>query len=235
VTDATDIEETLNRALAEAERMDAPLDTKNAHYWNVERALLPELETAYETFVARVAAGGGTDAAPQVGSEMPEFLLPDSEGRLVASHRLLERGPLVISFNRGNWCPFCRLELKALAAAHPHIARAGASIVSIVPETACYSAPMQKSYGLPFAVLTDLDLGYALENGLAVSAGAEIKELYLGYGIDLARFQGNEAWFIPAPATFVVGSGGQILARFVDPDFRRRMPISAILEALRRG
>ncbi len=131
----------------------------------------------------------------------------------------------MISFNRGPWCDFCGLELHALARAYPEIVAAGGEVVSIVPETAKYARVLQQTRGLPFRVLTDLDLAYAL------SLGDKIKQTYRQFGIDLERFQGHGGWLLPIPATLVIGKDGRVKARFVDPDFRHRMAIEDILRA----
>lgn len=88
--------------------------------------------------------------------------------------------------------------------------------MSIVPETAKYAE-------VPFRVLTDLDLAYALSLGLVFWVRDKIKETYRQFGIDLARFQRNGGWLLPIPATLVVGPDGRVKARFVDPDFRHRL------------
>ena len=158
--------------------------------------------------------------------------MTDSEGHLVDLASLLRRGPLVISFNRGPWCDYCGLELHALARAYPEIAAAGGEVISIVPETAKYARALQQTRGLPFGVLTDLDLAYAFSLGLVFWVGDKIKDTYRQFGIDLEQFQGNGGWLLPIPATLVVGKDGRVKARFVDPDFRHRMGIEAILRAL---
>ena len=139
---------------------------------------------------------------------------------------------LVISFNRGPWCDYCGLELHALARAYPEIAAAGGEVISIVPETAKYAQALQRSRGLPFRVLTDLHLAYALSLGLVFWVGDKIKDTYRQFGIDLEQFQGQGGWLLPIPATLVVGKDGRVKARFVDPDFRHRMGIEEILRAL---
>jgi peroxiredoxin len=101
-----------------------------------------------------------------------------------------------------------------------------------VPELGKYARNLQKKRGLPFAVLTDLDLSYALSLGLVFWVGDKIKEMYGEFGIDLSKFQGNGGWLLPIPATFVVDRDGYVKARFVDPDFRRRMNTENILAAV---
>ena len=94
-------------------------------------------------------------------------------------------------------------------------------------------ASFRQRRGVPFRVLTDMDLGYALGLGLVFWVGQKIMDMYRGFGIDLAQFQGNGGWFLPIPATLVVGRDGRVKARFVDPDFRHRMRTEDIVEAVR--
>ncbi|NKB15783.1 MAG: hypothetical protein HC774_00870 [Sphingomonadales bacterium] len=101
-----------------------------------------------------------------------------------------------------------------------------------MPESGEYARALKKTCGLPFAVLADCNLGYALSLGLVFWLGEELKDAYPRLGVDLGRFQGNDGWFLPIPATFVVANDGRVLARFIDPDFRRRMPIEDIVVAL---
>ena len=101
-----------------------------------------------------------------------------------------------------------------------------------MPETAKYARALQQTRGLPFRVLTDLDLAYALSLGLVFWVGEKIKQTYRQFGIDLEQFQGHGGWLLPIPATLVIGTDGRVKARFVDPDFRHRMGIEDILRAL---
>src|SRR5262249_46826674 len=151
------------------------LNDKLSLYADASRQVVPNILEAYDRFVARLEASCAGVEAIAAGEEMPDFLLPDQDGKLVSLDRLAGAGPVVISFNRGHWCPYCGLELRALARAHPRLAAAGAVIVSIVPETAEFSQRMRRANDLPFRVLSDLDHGYALCVGLTVWVGDEIK------------------------------------------------------------
>lgn len=106
----------------------------------------------------------------------------------------------------------------------------GAQIVAVMPETQEYTRQLKAESGAPFPILTDLDNGYALSLNLAIWLGAEIQHL-LSYQ-DMAKFHGNDGWMLPIPAVFAVGRDGIVKARFVDPDFRRRMEIDDLLAAL---
>ena len=231
VTEPRDKLQMLARRFADADALDRPLDQKLAEYVARSREIVPDVIAAYDRLVSRLCETVG-QGAPQIGEQMPEFLLPDQGGNLVSLSELIRTGPAVVSINRGHWCPYCRLELRALARAHPLLDRRGAQIVSIVPETAMFTNKLAEEHALPFKILTDVDLGYALSIGLMIWVGDEVIELYKTLGIDLPRFQGNDSWFLPIPATFVVGQDRRIRAGFVNPDFRHRMTIEQIDAAL---
>jgi peroxiredoxin len=232
LTEAKSLEEALAEAFHKADALDSTLDKRLDFYLGESRKLLPDLESIYDRLVERIRPNAAANRVPAIGAKLPGFFLTDSEGHFVDLSSLLAKGPLVISFNRGPWCDYCGLELRALARAHPAIAAAGGDVVSIVPETAPYAKTLKQVRNLPFKVLTDLDLAYALSLGLVFWVGEEIKDAYLKFGIDLAQFQGHGGWLLPIPATFVVGSDGRVKARFVEPDFRHRMGMEAILGAL---
>jgi peroxiredoxin len=175
--------------------MDGPLSLKLAAYSQKLRELNFPFAEAYDSLVARLIAGGIGDAAPKIGDPMPPFVLPSRNRSLVALDDLLLDGPVVISFNRGHWCPFCKIELRTIAAY--------------------------------------IDNGYALSLGLVLWLGDTLKELMRGRGLHLETIHGNDGWFVPLPATFVVAADGTVAARHVDPDFRQRMEIDEILAALR--
>ncbi|ODR99617.1 hypothetical protein AUC69_08260 [Methyloceanibacter superfactus] len=225
-------EDALTQAFHQADALQAPLPERLDFYLGETRKLLPELEATYDDLVGRIRENGAGTLVPAVGHKMPDFLLADSEGRLVGLESYLKRGPLVISFNRGPWCDYCGLELHALARAYPYIAAAGADVVSVTPELGQYARDLQAKRSLPFSVLTDVDLMYAFSLGLVFWVGDKIKGMYQQFGIDLERFQGNGGWLLPIPATLIVGQDGHVKARFVDPDFRRRMKTEDIMAAV---
>ena len=233
---AKSIDQALAEAFLKADHLSALLDQRLKLYLGESRELLPELEATYDRLVARIADNiRSSNQVPAVGEDLPAFCLTDSQGKLVELAALLDNGHLVIRFNRGPWCDYCGLELHSLARAHPEIVAAEGDVVSIVPETAQYARNLQATRGVPFRVLTDVDLGYALGLGLVFWVGQKIMDMYRGFGIDLAQFQGNGGWFLPIPATLVVGRDGRVKARFVDPDFRHRMRTEDIVEAVREA
>jgi peroxiredoxin len=144
---------------------------------------------------------------------------------------MLEKGPVVLSFNRGHWCEYCLIELAALKGALGEIAETGAQVVSIMPEGGEFISTIAADN--PFLVLADENNGYALNLNLVIWLGDRVRELYLLHELRVDQYQGNGGWFVPIPATFVIDTDGIVAARFVDPDFRRRMEIGDILAALK--
>ncbi|MEJ0092064.1 MAG: peroxiredoxin-like family protein [Methylocella sp.] len=223
---------TLTEALAEICATDIPLAERLSRYAAAMRESGSPFASEYDRLVARLRAGEAGAVTPEAGDIMPPFLFPDSTGRMTSLSALLAHGPVILSFNRGHWCPFCKIELRALAEAGPQFAKFGAQVVSIMPERQSSTASIAAELLNRLTVLSDIDNGYAMSLGLVMSVGDVVRQLMAERGWSLDIFQGNDAWLLPLPATFVVGREGRILARFVDPDFRTRMAISDILTAL---
>jgi peroxiredoxin len=202
--------------------------------WRRTRERSPEIRAAYEALVADLARGGIVDGARKAGEKMPPFELPNVEGSLIASDELLERGPLIVSFFRGGWCPYCRLELKALQKSLPEIAQHGATLVAITPDTGGALAAAKRQNDLGYEVLSDVDNGLGLACGIIFRVPTAIRELYRSLGIDLGARHGNSTgeWLLPLPATYVVGVDGIIRHAELEPDFKRRMEPGDIVRVL---
>lgn len=225
---------TFEQSVQAAIELDAPLNERLAVVAAAVRRLNADFADAVDRLVARLEQQGAGAMAPAPGDAMPEFLLPDDEGRLVGLGGILLQGPAVVTFQRGHWCPYCRLNAIGIVEAQQEIAALGGQVVVIMPERRKFAKAMKASVGAQFPFLTDMDNGYALSLNLAIWVGAEMERL-MGLGLDLPNYQGNNSWFLPIPATFVVGTNGIITDRFVDPDYRRRMDIDDLIAALRRA
>ncbi len=225
--------EDLDRIFRELCAMEAPLGERLAAFSAAVRVHSLPFADAYDALVERIKSGEAGATAPDAGDPMPPFALPDGQGKVHSLGDLLREGPVVVSFNRGHWCEYCAIELKALGQALTEIAAAGAQVVSIMPEQAEFVAKAATENGSAFLVLSDENNGYALQLNLVVWLGERVRDLYIENGLRLDRYQSNDAWFVPIPATFVVGTDGTIVTRCVDPDFRRRMEIEDILAALK--
>jgi peroxiredoxin len=222
--------ERLKLAFQACRDMEGTLNEQLEAYAAAGREIFPAYGEAVDRLVARIHENGGGESAPRPGDPMPPFILPDVTGRLVNLKTLLEKGPVAVMFYRGHWCPYCRLNVRAVIQAMDRIKALGGQVVAIMPEVQEYAEKFKSDADAPFPVLTDLDNGYALSLNLAIWLGTEIQRL-LSYQ-DMQNFHGNDGWVLPIPATFVVGRDGLVKARFVDPDFRKRMEIDDLIAAL---
>jgi peroxiredoxin len=229
---ATSINERLAQAFAHYRNLEAPLHERLAGYAAACGEIFPAYGRAVDQLVERLKASDGGVTAPDVGDVMPDFLLPDHDGRLVSLDALLEKGSTAVMFHRGHWCPYCRLNVGALVRARQQLSQYGGQLVIITPETQQYAQMFKLETAAPFPVLTDVDNGYALSLNLAIWLGPDLRDLLEQLGRPLSNYHGNDAWMLPIPATFVIGQDGRIKARFVDPDFRRRMDIDDLIAAL---
>jgi peroxiredoxin len=223
----------LRQAFLRCRDMEGTLGEQLEAYAAAGREIFPAYSEAVDRLVARIHENGGGENAPRPGEAMPPFLLPDVTGRLVSLTSLLERGPLAVMFFRGHWCPYCRLNVAGLAEIAPEVENLGARIVAISPEKARYGKELKSYANAPFPVLADINNAYALELNLLFWVGDEKREAMQAGGYDIAPYQGNDAWMLPIPATFIVDRDGVVKARYIDPDYRRRMDLDELLAALR--
>lgn len=211
---------------------DAPLADRLAQYASVLRDINRPFAEAVDRLVEGLMAVGAGGAAPNIGDVLPPFLLPDGQGHLVSLAGLLARGPLVVAFRRGHWCPYCQISTAALARVHQEAGARGAHVVAISPELEPFTNLLKDKTASAFPILSDVDNGYAMSLGLAISVGKEMQDFMSRRGRRLALYQGNDAWLLPIPATFVLDRAGVVVMRHVDADYRRRAAIEDILAAI---
>lgn len=170
----------------------------------------------------------------KTGDTLPLTQLTNVKGEKIELGTLLADGPLVLSFYRGGWCPYCNFELRALQQALPEIKEQGANLVAITPETPDNSLSTTEKNEVDFNILTDYDNAYAKELGLVFKMPEELQEIYTSFGIDVEAHNGNQNFELPMPATIVVGTNREVIYSFVSEDYTKRADITAILEALKQ-
>jgi peroxiredoxin len=195
--------------------------------------LQPSAVAIIDRLVNRLREHRAGEGAPKVGETMPAFVLPDEKGQLISLASLLDRGPAIVTFHRGHWCPWCRISINTLARAQQRLEASGARMVAIVPDRAEFAAQMKHDAQAAFPILTDMDNGYAMSLNLAIWVGPEMEDFMRGRGTELPRFQDNDGWMLPIPATFVVDRESRVAARFVDPDYRKRAAVEDLIAAVR--
>ncbi len=171
--------------------------------------------------------------ARNVGDSAPDFALPNVRGGETRLSELLKQGPVVVSFYRGGWCPFCNLEFKALHDCLPEIKALGATLIGISPEKPDNSLSTVEKHGLQFEVLSDQGNAVARDYGLVMMLYEEMRPLYREWGINVPEANGDESYELPVPATYVIDPKGMIRAAHVDKDYTKRMEPADIVAALR--
>jgi peroxiredoxin len=223
----------LKQVFEQARDLDGSMSERLSTFADAVRKQNPSSAGIVDRLVARLREHDAGDAAPKPGDVMPPFVLPDENGRLVSLKDLLAQGPAIVTFHRGHWCPYCRISINTLGKAQSRIEALGARMVAIVPDREQFAAEMKQDSNVKFPILSDVDNGYAMSLNLAIWVGAEMEEYMTKIGRRLPQYQGNDSWMLPIPATFVVGQDGRVKARFVDPDYRKRMAVEELIAALK--
>ena len=197
--------------------------------YSVPRSVIDTMHRATDELIASGAAG----RALKAGDVAPLFVLKDPGGRSVSAAELLAQGPLVVSFYRGVWCPYCNMELEALQEALPALRELGANLVAISPQNAVNSRKSVRMNGLDFPILSDPGNETAAAFGLRFALPDYLIELYKTLKNDLPAFNGDASWTLPMPGRFVIGQDGVISYAEVNPDYTHRPEPADMLPALR--
>ncbi|MFC0227013.1 peroxiredoxin-like family protein [Serratia aquatilis] len=197
--------------------------------FNLPSAVHRLLHSANEELIA----SGAEKAALSVGDIAPDFVLQDTQGNRVSSEQLLAEGPLIVSFYRGWWCPYCNLDLQTLQAAMPELQRYSASVVAVSPQLPANGRKMQQDNDLAFPILADIGNLLAARFGLRFALTAELIELYSNsFNLDLAALNGDGSWTLPMPARFVIAPTKEIVFAQVSADYTRRSEPLALIPVL---
>lgn len=194
----------------------------------------PEIHPVMERATAELIASGQAGRAVKAGDVAPHFRLKDQDSQEVSSEALLARGPLVVTFYRGVWCPYCNLELQALNEALPELQRYGASVVAISPQSAVNSRKSVRVNGLNFPVLNDTHNETAAAFGLRFALPDYLVDLYRQLKNDLPSFNGDPGWTLPMPARYVIGKDGVVAYSEVNPDYTHRPDPSEMIPVLQK-
>ena len=215
-------------------RLQDRLDAMRADFENGRFPLVPtrdQLDTM-ERATRSLVESGQADRALKAGDIAPGFTLMDADGNSVSSQAILARGPLITTFYRGVWCPYCNYDLQALEDLRPEIEARGASLVAISPQMPANSRKSQRDNKLGFPILSDVGTTVAAAFGLRFRLPDDLIEVYRQFGNDLPRINEDPAWVLPMPARYVIGTDGVIAYAEVNPDYTRRPEPSDLLPIL---
>ena len=192
----------------------------------------PEAVEAFHRSTRELIDQRLADRALQVGDVAPEFTLLDSDGNQVSSKELLAQGPLVLTFYRGNWCPYCNLELQALEEAVGDIRSRGASLVAVSQQSQKNSRVSQRQNNLSFPIVTDKNGDIVEKFGLRWSLQPYLTEVFKMFKVDLPIIHEDDKWTLPMPARYVIDQDGSIVYAEVNPDYTQRPEPSDLFPVL---
>jgi peroxiredoxin len=195
----------------------------------------PEIHPVMERATAELIASGQAGRAIKAGDRAPHFNLKDQDGNDVSSAALLAKGPLVVTFYRGVWCPYCNIELQAINEVLPKIQAYGANVVAISPQTPVNSRKSVRTNELGFPVLSDANGQTGADFGLRFALPDYLVELYKNLKNDLPAFNNDASWTLPMPARYVIGQDGIVLYSEVNPDYTRRPDPSDMFPVLEKA
>jgi peroxiredoxin len=192
-----------------------------------------QMRSRVETAIAEIQKAGEA-VGLQSGDVAPDFVLPDALGRPTGLGAALEMGPVVLTFYRGEWCPYCNLQLRSLQDALADMRALGASLMAVTPQSPDHSLSVTEKHHLEFTVLSDVDQSVIRAYRLQFAVAGELRDLHINVWHNDPRDKNADGSMnLPVPATFIIDRDGVIRARFVSVDWRVRMEPSDIIAALR--
>jgi len=197
--------------------------------------ILPESATAtMEGHIEFLRKSGAIDQILKPGAKAPTFTLKDQHDEDISSVDLIKRGPLVVSFTRGSWCPFCSAEVRALNEAYDQFRQAGIELVVLSPQSLDRTRKQAAAGKLKFSMLADADNEIAKAFGLVYTFPEDLKNIYSSVlNLDIQAINETSSWQLPIPARFFIGGDGVIRDVKADPDYRFRPEPSEVFDIAR--
>jgi peroxiredoxin len=195
-----------------------------------------ERQAIMQRHIDQLCSGEMSRTMLKVGDHVPAIVLENAQGVTVDVRALLQKGPVVVTFYRGGWCPYCNLELRAYQEILPQILAAGASLVAISPEKPDDTVSTAEKNALTFEVLSDIGQKVGRAFGLVYEFTDELKSAYQGFNLDIPVLNGmTDEWALPVSATYVVDRDGSIIYAHTDVDYRDRADPRDVLHILTRN
>ncbi len=185
-----------------------------------------------EQATEKLRKSGIVDKAKKKGDSFIDFTLPNVDGKTVRLSEELKKGPVVLTFYRGGWCPYCNIQLKAYQDSLDEFKLAGGQLIAISPESMDSANTTVKKHEIKFKILSDNLNKVAKQYGLVFKLDENIKNVYLKFGLDLEKSQGNDLWELPIPATYVINKDGKIVYSFLNVDYIQRAEPKDIIKTL---
>ncbi|HSJ39340.1 MAG TPA: peroxiredoxin-like family protein [Planococcus sp. (in: firmicutes)] len=168
------------------------------------------------------------------GEKAPNFNLPNATGQTVELYEQLKKGPVILTFYRGNWCPYCNMELRAYQEIIGEIHGQGAELIAISPQTPDQSMSIQEKHNLEYVVLSDENNEVANQFNLVYQMPEYLVALYKEIGLNVNEYNGDETWALPVSATYIIQTDGTIAYEYTKSDYKDRVEPSEVMEKLKK-
>jgi peroxiredoxin len=214
--------------MAQTDSLKTKLDEKKNNF--LKKADKKKIEV-YEAGIDSVNQSGVTKSAIQIGQRAPNFSLSNAKGDTVQLSKLLKQGPVILTWYRGGWCPYCNITLHSLQEYLPEFKKRGATLVALTPELPDNSLNTKEKNNLEFEVLSDVNSEVGKQYGIIYKLTKEVAEYYKK-GVNLEKYNGEDSYTLPLAATYVINTNGIVTYAFLDADYRNRAEPAEIIEAL---
>lgn len=198
-----------------------------------EKKSLPENDKAIMNEAAEKIAKEIPSPGLKVGDQAPDFEIINTDGKIIKLSKRLEEGPVVLSFFRGSWCPYCNIEMSVLQRSLPLFKKLNAKLITVSPQSIEKSKELKVKFSGSFDIVSDADYSIAKSYKVYHEMPSELTKLYKEkFLLDLEAYNGVGRTALPVPGTFVISKEGKIVAAFCDSDYKKRMEPTDILLAL---
>ncbi len=173
-----------------------------------------------------------TPAGLKVNATAPGFSARNQYGNIISLGDELKKGPVVLVFYRGQWCPHCNKHLKLLEDSLSFITAKGATVIAVTPEQPENISKTIDKTKASYSILADDSLKIMKSYGVAFAVDEKTIEKYKQYGIDFANANGNNGANLPVPALYIIDKNGKITYRYFNSNYTKRSSIAEVLAQL---
>ncbi len=206
------------------------LDAMNA---KMSKMVSPATAKTFSDGIKSLKASGILERAIKKGDKAPDFELKNATGKKIELSNLLKKGPVVIIWYRGGWCPYCNIQLHDIQKYLPEIKSLNATLVAITPETPDNSINMLEKHKLQFEVLSDIDNKVAHKYKIVYKLSAPLLKEFKKFKIDVAKHNGNNKNELPLAVTYIINTDGIVSYSFINEDYKKRAEPSELISVLK--
>ncbi len=191
------------------------------------KSMPAHVKKEFSRALKELKASGIEQKAVKHGQMVPSFKINGLDFK-----NFYTKKPVVLKFYRGNWCPYCQIEMNAYEKSKDKIEAKGYQLIVLTPDTKKEIKKFRNKQSISFSIFQDKDNYIAKKFGIAFKLDEKVEKLYQGFGINLKRNQENDMGELPLPGTYVIDKKGKIKFAFIDADYTKRLDPIELLKHL---